>query len=47
MNSVGREETILNALAQTVSIERIAEVPVGVAVVLRNGVAVMPSWKAD
>ena len=34
MHAVGREESVLDALAQTVGVDRVAEVAVGVAVVL-------------
>ena len=43
VHAVGGEEAVLDALAQAVLVDRVAEVEVGVAVVFAQGVAVMPS----
>lgn len=46
MHAIRRKKTVLNALPQAVLVDRIAEIKIGIAIVVaqrRSGVAVMPS----
>lgn len=44
VDAIGSEEAVLDALLEAVGVERVAEVQVGIAVILAERVAVMPSW---
>ena len=46
MHAVGREEAVVDALAQAVLVDRVAEIAIGRLLSSRSGVAVMPSWTA-
>jgi len=45
VNPVGSQKAIIDTLAQTVGINGIAKIAVGIAIIL-SGVAVIPIWKA-